>query len=307
MPLRFLLIFSVLTFSYLFAQGNPADSLKSNIELRTYLDQNEVPLNREVVYNVELSWSGELNDVNISDISEPVVTNLKLRGSGSANRYFIDDSGNPKSVKRITYYFTPLEMGMSYIDGVTVQYEDKRLTHKETLSASRLGIKIIEPLPEPGKGLDPGTILLIGIIVIFLAAVVYFVLKYLKQKKLNAERDADKPKTLEEKYSELLKNALDENSDNRNETLNAVGRLLNSYLGEKLGITPVQNYAMVENPLKELGVSDSTLTKLKTFYDRYELIKFAGEQISENELHLLIDTVELIINHFRTVTVSSQN
>ena len=72
---------------------------------------------------------------------------------------------------------------MSYIDGVTVQYEDKRLTQKETLSASRLGIKIIEPLPEPGKGLDPGTILLIGIIVIFLAAVVYFVLKYLKQKK----------------------------------------------------------------------------------------------------------------------------
>ena len=83
-----------------------ADSTASKITLHTYLEQNKVPQNKEVVYHVELSWEGELQRYHISQISTPVLTNLTLRGSGSSNRFFTDEQGKPHSLKRISYYLT---------------------------------------------------------------------------------------------------------------------------------------------------------------------------------------------------------
>ena len=61
------------------------DSLKTDILLRTYIESEQVPLNREVVYNVELRWQGDLSKYKIGAILEPAVNNLTTRGSGSSS------------------------------------------------------------------------------------------------------------------------------------------------------------------------------------------------------------------------------
>lgn len=290
----------------LWSQDSIPDHNEAKIQLKVYLDQDEVPQNREVIYHVELSWIGELDRYQISDIGDPVISNLKLRGSGSSNRYFIDDAGNPKSVKQVNYYFTPIEMGMAYIDGITIQYEDKILAQKETLSAQRLGVKIIEPLPDPNAGMDIGLIIIIGIVILFIFVVIYFLGRYLKQRKLNAQAEEIRLQTLEEKYLELLNN-VELSAENRNETLSSITKLLGSYFSEKYKLPSSVDFDQVKQELQKMNIAADLQEKINTVYERDKLSKFAREQVAENELHLFFDTVEQLIKQIQKTESENSN
>jgi len=276
----------------------------SSIQLRTFLDQDEVPLNREIVYHVELSWTGELNRYHIFEISEPALTNLKLRGSGSSNLFFADSLGNPRSVKSITYYFTPQGMGMSYIDGVIIQYEDKLLNQKEMLSAQRLGAKIIDPLPEDNDGLDLATWIGLIFVLLFIFILAYYLLRYFQQRRMISAMPGEQNLTLEERYEQMLKNSIDLSSDRRRENLNTLAKLFNSYCTEKFKLEESPSIDVVISRFEKEKVAAEMLEKLRDLYRRNELSKFAGEDISVNDLHLYYDTVELLINHFKSNTAN---
>lgn len=282
----------------LWAQDSIPDNNETKIQLKAYLDQDEVPQNREVVYHVELNWIGELDRYQISDIGDPVISNLKLRGSGSSNRYFIDESGNPKSVKQVNYYFTPIEMGMAYIDGITIQYEDKILAQKETLSAQRLGVKIVEPLPDPNAGMEIGLIIIIGIAILFIFVVIYFLGRYLKQRKLNTQAEESHRQTLEEKYLGLLDN-IELSAENRNETLSSITKLLGSYFSEKYELPSSVDFDQIKQKLQKINIAVDLHEKINNLYERDKLSKFAREQVAENELHLFFDTVEQLIKQIQ--------
>lgn len=280
----------------------------SHIQLRTFLEKDEVPLNRELVYSVELSWTGELNRYHIFEISEPVVTNLKLRGSGSSNLFFTDSLGNPRSIKRINYYFLPLSIGMAYIDGVTIQYEDKQLNQKEMLSARRLAAKIIDPLPENNDGMDFA--ILIGLIFILLFAVilVYYLIRYIQRRKMSAAMSAEENLTLEERYEQMLKSNVDLNGEHRRDSLNSLAKLFSSYCVEKFKLQESPSLDVMISRLEDEKIRAELLEKLRDLYRRNELSKFAGEDISVNDLHLYYDTVEVLINHFKTnITTEDQS
>ncbi len=270
------------------------DSTDSQIILRTFLDQNEVPLNKEVVYHVELSWQGDLQRYQIVRISEPVLSNLKLRGSGSSNRVYNDDNGNPHSQKRITYYFTPLNLGMGYIDGVSVQYEDKVLQQTETLSAQRLGTKILQPVHEPGDSVDLGLLLLIVLSVIFAALVLYFTMKYFKIRKQERET-GDEEITIEEKYLQDLSGLLKGSNADTKSDFSALIYLFKAYLNEKFDISSSASFKEVQKNLSDQNINSDLLKKLDQFYQQSELSSFAGESISESDFHLFADTVEMIL------------
>jgi len=284
----------------LWSQDSIPDYTETKIQLKAYLDEDAVPQNKEVVYHIELSWIGELDRYQISNIGDPVISNLKLRGSGSSNRYFIDEAGNTKSVKQVNYYFTPMEMGMAYIDGITIQYEDKILAQKETLSAQRLGVKIIEPLPDPNAGMDIGLIIIIGLVMLFVFVVIYFVGRYLKQRKLNAQTAEIHPQSLEEKYLALLDN-IELSAENRNETLSTVTKLLSSYFSEKYELPGSVGFDQVKEQLQQINIAADLREKINNLFERDKLSKFAREQVTENELHLFFDTVEQLIKQIQTI------
>ena len=284
----------------LWAQDSIPNNIDANIQLKTYLEQDEVPQNGEVVYRVELIWNGELDRYQISNIGDPVVSNLKLRGSGSSNRYFIDNAGNPKSIKQVNFYFTPIEMGMAYIDGIIIQYEDKLMAQKETLSAQRLGAKIVEPLDDPNAGMDLGLVVIISLVIIFVFIVIYYLSRFIKQRKLNAETEQVQLLSIEEKYLELLGN-IELSAENRNETLSSIVKLLNSYFSEKYNLPGSPEFDQIKRELDNAKVSTELQDKINNLYERDKLSKFAREQVAENELHLFLDSVEQLINNMQEI------
>ena len=49
------------------------------------------------------------------------------------------------------------------------------------------------------------------------------------------------------------------------------------------------------------------IEKIKDFYKRSDLVRFAGENLTESEFHQLYDSVEWIIEKHKTVNTSEED
>lgn len=282
--------------------ASETDSLQSFVELHTFMDQEQVPLNREVVYVVDLSWTGELSRYRIISAGDPATVNLKLRGSGSSNRFFTDENGSPHSVKRITYYFTPVELGMAYVDGVTIRYEDALTGQRETLSAQRLEAKILKPLPDKNNGSMFEIIIVWLFILGFTFAIVFYVLKYFKNRRLIQQIPEDQPVSIEGKYLQILRETIHSSGKHPAESLNLLTKIFNSYISEKYKLTGGVTIALITEKIKIGDLNPEIIRRLNELYERAELTKFAGEDITAGEFHLYYDTVEMVLDHFEKVS-----
>ncbi len=283
-----------------------SDSTKTDISLHAFLETSEVPVNREVVYHVELSWTGDLHQYQIQDIGEPVLTNLKLRGSGSSNRFYVDEQGHPRSVKRITYYFIPQGLGMAYIDGVSVQYTAAGSDQPETLFAQRLGVKITERVAEPGEGMPVGTVIILVLTLAFAGLVGFFIFKYFRIRKAQQEPQEEKI-TPEALCLQEMDTIIHSDENNFNTRFIRLSRTLENYLSEKRHLAPGSGYDLVRADLESIGFKKELLEKLERFYRQSELSKFAGEPISESDFHIFADTAELTVKAFETQENTNSN
>jgi len=286
-----------------------SDTLQSEIKLRTYIENENVPLNREVVYHIELRWQGDLSRYKISEILEPTVTNLTTRGSGSSNKVRTDQDGNMISIKEITFYFNPLEIGMAYIDGVTIRYTDQIKGNDESLISSRIGVKIVEPLLEPSANGLMSNLMIIVFLVIVVGVVSYLFLHYRKRKREEEEKSLSEiQETVEEKYLRLLKETIHINTDNVKDSLNDLTHLLNGYISERYHF-PVSNLSVDDlmDALMDKQLSEESLSRIKDYYSKANLVKFAGESVEDSEFHRLYDTVELVLDHQKTVSENSES
>jgi hypothetical protein len=287
----------------------PQSTVESDISLRTLIDKSEVPLNREVVYHVELRWQGDLSKYVLSEIVDPAVTNLAIRGKGSSNKVITDSSGQTISIKRITYYLTPLELGMSYIDGVTVKYEDTALDQKESLISGRIGVKIIEPIPETSK-FDFLQWLVYAMVIIVLS--VLFILMYLKYRRKKkdelAKLESLPRETLEEKYLRLLKETIHFSSQNIRESIGDLSHLISGYISEKYNVSTgnLSSDDLIDL-LEKKGLPEASLGRLKEFYKQADLVKFAAAEITESDFHKNYDIVELVLQQQKTVEAEEDN
>lgn len=305
---RLLILFglTLILFSFGFGQTVKDDSLTSEIQLRTYLAKDAVPLNKEVVYFVELSWPGPMNRYHILKISDPVLTNLKLRGSGSSNRFYIDKNKQPHSLKKITFYFTPLEMGMAYVDGITIKYEDTVTRQTGRLISQRLPVKIVEPVSRPGQGINWGKTLIIALIILFLLTVIFSLYRYFLQKK-KQETEEEPQLTIEEEFLKELKESIRLSEDIPEKNFNGLQHLLDRYLKKKFGLPSGTDFPEIKTVLQAAGLKEEFLAKLEQVFRKAELVKFAGEPVSETDLHLFIDTVELILTEMNKRNNLSRN
>jgi hypothetical protein len=246
---------------------------------------------------LELSWQGDLSHYTISEIIEPAVTNLSTRGSGSSNKVRTDSAGDMVSVKDITFYFRPLEMGMAYIDGVIIRYHNEIAGKDESLISSRIGIKITEPLPEASdNGLFSGIVG--GVLAFFLIIIgLFFFLRYKKRQKEELARSLSEiSESVEEKYLRLLKETIHLNTDNIKDGLSDLSHLLTGYFSEYFNI-PALNMSNDDliTAISEKEFPADTLQKVKDFYNKANKVKFAGESASESDFHQLYDTVEQVL------------
>jgi hypothetical protein len=276
-----------------------ADTLYNDIDLRTYIEQEAVPLNREVVYHVQLQWEGPLTRYKISNIGEPITTNLIANGNGSSNRINPGSEGRTLSTKIITYYFKPVEMGMAYIDGVTIKYIDQFTGREESLLSGRIGVKIIEPIAETGDGIARSKILYFILVLCIIGGGILIGIRYKKRRdEAYTQSLLNKKETLEEKYLRLLKETIHYRVEGIKESVGDLSRLLSGYFMERyrLNITGSSGEKLIAELQDKLQHQDTT-ERIVDFYERTEKVKFAGEGIDESEFHRMYDTVELVLEH----------
>ena len=308
MPLKTSLIVMCMLVTISFAQSE-IDTTSSEIQLRTYIDSENVPLNREAVYHIELRWRGDLSRYKISEILEPTLTNLATRSSGSSNKVGTAPDGSLMSVKEITYYFKPLEIGMAYIDGIIIRYTDQIKERDESLISSRIGVKIIEPLPEPSQNGFVSNLLYGLLILVLVGSMLYLYLRYRKKQKEIAENELSEIKeTIEVKYLRILKETIHLTTDNVKDSLNDLTQLLNGYLSERYHF-PVSNLSANDllDAMKEKDLSEESISRINDYYTKANLVKFAGEAVEDSEFHRLYDTVELVLeSQKKETTVTSE-
>jgi hypothetical protein len=268
-----------------------AEHQPSTIELKTYLVKNQVPLNRSVEFHMELSWIGDMSRYQIIRIPQPVLTNLVMEGSGSANRLEELGEGMYRSTKSITYKFSPVTMGMAYVDGLEVKYRDQKTGEIDVLYSQRVSVEIIEPLPDDsGSGFQ--AFIYIVLLVIFFGAVFYFLVLFFRRRK-QAREVSEVENSLAEQYLKKLSHDVDPKGTNLKEMTVQLSKLFREYLSKEYNI-PTREASTKElvHYLQTAGIEEAELKRLNDLFEKLDLVKFAGSELDPAEFSNMYGMVE---------------
>lgn len=277
--------------------GQNADSLgaasapaPTDIEFKSYIEESRVPVNRQVVFHLELSWTGDMKRYQFTRIPQPVLTNLLLEMSSSSNKLETLPSGQTRSIKRISYQLSPLEMGMAYIDAVEVAYRDILTGEDSRLFSQRMEIRIIEPVAEGRSKLE--ALIYIVLLILFSGTIAYFLVLYVRKRRPRRSPESTEVSPAE-RYHGRLAREIDPKSANLSEMTDRMSKLFREYLAEEFQIrTTESNIENMLEQLKSAGVTAADITKLTELFQKLDVIKFAGSSVNPAEFSLLYGTIE---------------
>ncbi|MEJ2049140.1 MAG: hypothetical protein P8Y60_04720 [Calditrichota bacterium] len=295
--LRFLIpVIIVLFTSILFSQDSTSSIpiTPQRIQLNTYVEASNVPLNRPVILHIELSWPGQLNKYQIQPVSQPILTNLLLDGSGSENRLETMPDGSLRSIKAITYRFRPLEMGMAYIDGIVVKYTERESGQEEQLSSQRIMVEIEQALPEPGEG-GVKSFVYLFLLIIFFGIMFYFIIVYIRKRRQALHSEIPLISNSEH-YLNVLSQEVDPRGTNLEEMTGKLSRIFREYLGKEFGF-PAREQSTQEiiRQLDNQDLEESERNNLPQVLEKLDIIKFAGRNIDPNDFINIYGAIEAFL------------
>ncbi|MEL6820453.1 MAG: hypothetical protein AAFP70_01730, partial [Calditrichota bacterium] len=270
-----------------------ADSLSVQpgfISLRAYVESGQVPMNRNVVFNLELSWTGDMSRYQITDIPQPILTNLLMEGSGSTNRLETVD-GQLRSTKMISYKLRPVEEGMAFIDGLEVNYIDTQTRSAEKLQSQRVMVEILEPVSEGGAVVS--SLIYWILLGIFLTTIAYFIMVFLKKRRARAEGNSVEVLSPEQSVLKKISQEIDPKGSNLNDMVLRLSGLFTNYLGEK--IVGIDSSSTADDLLKAVTKSDLQLSKAASFGEALndiDLVRFAGKKLQPHEFSAIYNEIE---------------
>lgn len=288
--IHFLLIFNLL------AQDS-TQTVPSGIKITASVASKEIPLNRPLIFTIQVEWFGDLNRYEISEVEQPVVKNFQIKSNASSDRREVVN-GQLKAIKTFDFELIPQEFGMGYIEGVIVKYIDTETGDGKHLITNRLDVKVIEPIPEPGsyRGIFKW-IILAGCLIML--SIVFYVWqrKKTEEKRRQAAEAAIVP--IEKDYLKELNNSipLDSPDINLNTSFSQVSLLLRKYLAEKYDFSATQTISEeIIDTLKHNNVSDRLTNNIKEVLDISDVVKFSGGDGSRADLERIYTLVEDIFN-----------
>lgn len=295
MGLYLIILHTMLLAFPLLSDHPPQDSTNlptEEIELTAYVETNQVPLNRQVVFHVALSWVGDISRYKIDLIPLPEVTNLTLEGSGSSYRLEPLGDNRFRSVKTFFYKFRPIEKGTAYINSFGIQYQDTRNGQTDQLFSQRIKIEVLDPVAEPlsGKGFSR---IYQFLIVLFLLTIAYYFYRYVKNRKKAIEKsslDAQIPAT---RYLTLLEQEIDPKAGNLEESTRHLSKIFRDFLKEEFQLpTGNQTPGEICDYLRTQGVSVKQVERIEELFSQTEMVTFGGKQLSPEEFTHLFSIVE---------------
>jgi len=275
----------------------PVDAQGLEIEISARLEQQDVPLNRDVILQVEIRWKGEADQVELLVNPEPEVSNLQLRGSGSANKFIQNQQGETWSLRQITYYYSPGNLGMAYIEPINLTFRSVPDGETGTLTTRRLQVKITDPVQSSEDPHSWQKWILILFLAAGIAVVSVFIQRYRRINKMRKSTQLPIEITAQEKLHLALREITISGQSDYALTLDKIYALFLKVLSELYGLNPEENTRKWLEQLNASGIETPFLHQLKNQVEKIELNRFAGEKTEESQVHLFADSVAYLIEH----------
>lgn len=284
--------FFILNFALIFNLAGQTSS-ETRVSLSSSVVPKQVPLNRTVKWTVCIEWQDALSLIEIDDFQEPVLSNFDIVGSSASNRRLADATGQI-SIKEITYTLTPKTLGMGYIESAAISYKDKATGEAHHLMTQRIGVEVIDPVPERGEVRIPWLSIILGFVLVAVIAVSLFLRKRMRDKKAAASTVDEA--LLEENILNELKSNVDLSSPNRNDSLATVIKLFRKYIFQKYDIPALEATTPdLIQKLKESGIESRLVEKCEAMLIKADVIRFSGKEATPAELDEAYGTVETIL------------
>lgn len=256
--------------------SHAAFAQNTQVKLSASVAAMQVPLNRTATYIVQLKWFGNLALIEFDQPETSRLTNFKLAGSSSSNWVGVENGQNT-SIKTFEYTLRPEALGMGYVEGLRLSYLDKATNEKHALYADRLGIEVVDPLPEQGE-VPVGLLATVWFAVVAVVAVVAFIWRARSKKKEQARRAQIVVKPVEQEVLEQLQASVDINSLDTKAGFSEISKVLLQYLKRRFEI-PAQGITTAEviAAYRALDSSVDQAMKLEEILQTSDVVKFSGE------------------------------
>ena len=299
----FLIFFAMLGFTIdsLVAQDSLPAAPPQPVEVRlsTEVDKQEVPRNRTVRFIAKLEWSGDIGRFEIVESRNPGVDNFEIIKNAQAHQSSVDN-GVPVARTLLEFTLKPLSLGMGYVGDMPVRYRDKLTGEERQLLTTRLGVKVIDPVPEPGSHilfLPKHIFFLVLIVILVIGLALWIVPIILKKRAAERKRREELASIvpLEQSYLEQLKEEVDLNASDLGAHFSLISRIYRKYLAEKFSIPAMELTSRELSTL--LGAQNGDEKFLNDTHEilhTCDVVKFGGSQLSTTELARIYTLVENI-------------
>lgn len=275
---------------------------RGQIKATVQVERSEVPQNRTLTYTVRISWHGDLERYAIGKLDNPSLSNLEIVGNSSSN-WVGEVNGVKQAVKNYEFTLRPQSLGMAYIDGVLIEYEDVSEGERHTLVTSRLEVKVVAPILTT----DFGGWILVGSTLLLLALLTGSGMLFVKRKRAKeAKREAlaAQAEPMESTYLSELKEKVKLTNQNTG-AFATLSRILRRYLSEKYTIPALgTTTAEICQELHKMAVDEKIVSSTDEVLNTCDVAKFSGGQTERGTLERIYTLLEEMLNQNKRVKMA---
>ena len=274
----------------------------TGITLSAMVDKNTVPLNRTVTLTLRLQWQGSLDRYQVHRFDNPIVQNLEIVASSSSNRV-IQDGDQTIAIQDYRYTLKPTHLGMAYVEDVIIKYTDNSDERSYTLRSSRIPVKIVDPVAEPGS---KSWILYLFIGIVVVSAAVFVIIsrqKMIADKARTEAAQAAAPDPLEHTLLQEMKAHidLDDAHTDVGAAMSHLSRIARTFIAEKYqGPAFESTTTELINWMHAKNLDDRMINDIELVLKQADLIKFSGHtgnrQIMDQSYGLLESLLQRQLN-----------
>lgn len=273
-----------------------------DIEIESQLSTDSLAQNDTLVLTVRLRLRGNPDDYAIAEPGIPPVSNLSLVSTAQANKTERAEGGT-ELVKQYRYTFTPISIGMAYINPLRVQYVFVPNGESRSLSTNRLEVKITEPVIPP-KGID-WVVILIVLIVVFAGAASAYVLSRRTQTKPLPE---ELPKPPEETARQRIANLKTIRESDIAKYIDSSARVLFNYIFERYNIDSAKlSQNELVSALENRGIPSSAARNIDRALGLCEQIRFAAQKATPDDRDTIELALEALLSYGEKVFLKEQS
>lgn len=291
----------VLIFFVSLSANSQTESIESRIELKSSVDQSEVPFNRELTFAVEASWEGEQGRFSITPVAPPECEKFEILGTSSVNETKIQ-KGVTRSLKIFKFTLQPTETGVGRIGSIELSYIDNVTQDSSSLSTQPVSVRVTPPVKEKLSKYQGVLIIVFSLVLVYL---LYSVTIKRRRVKIAAEEKRKKPisevESLEDKILKKLDAIHEVIQRGEVETFSSdVYKLLTDYLEARYQIvTTGKTSDDIISSLSSLDLSSERIEMLKRVFSTCDLMKFAKDELEKDRYGEIIIKVREFVEQNR--------